>query len=132
MKTLEEAVRVLPEDEKVKYYLGSLYDRQGKIEDSLKVMEAILAINPQHADALNYIGYTWTLKGVNLDKAEQKLRKAMELRPESGYIRDSWGWYLFVRGKSKEAIVELEKAVRLKPDEPTILEHLGDVYMHTI
>src|SRR5690606_24382614 len=57
------------------------------------------------------------------------LRRALKLRPDNGYIQDSWGYYLFVRGRISEAIVELEKAAKLKPDEPVILHHLGDAYL---
>jgi tetratricopeptide (TPR) repeat protein len=125
---LERTVETFPEDEKVRYYLGSLYDRQGKVEQSLKQMERILALNPRNVDALNYLGYTWTTKGVRLNDAERLLRKAMTLRPQNGYITDSWGWHLFTRGKISEAVVELERAAKLKPKESTILEHLGDAY----
>jgi len=126
---LERAVKKFPEDEKALYYLGSLYDRQGNTEKGLEQMEAILKLNPDYVDALNYIGYTWTQKGIRLGDAEKLLKRAIELKPDNGYIQDSWGWYLFVRGRLGEAVVALEKAARMKPNEPTILEHLGDVYL---
>jgi tetratricopeptide (TPR) repeat protein len=131
VKTLEDAVAKFPEDEKIRYYLGSLYDRQGKAEKGMEQMEAILKVNPDNVDALNYIGYTWTMKGTRLNDAERLLRRALTLRPDSGYIQDSWGWYLFVRGRVSEAVVELEKAAKLKPNESTILEHLADAYMRS-
>lgn len=126
---LEKASEDFPEDERIHYYLGNIYDRQGEIDKSLREMEKILSLNPKNVDALNYLGYTWTLHGMRLDDAEKVLRRALTLSPKNGYIQDSWGWYLFVRGKNREAIVELEKAAKLKPDEPTILEHLGDAYL---
>jgi tetratricopeptide (TPR) repeat protein len=126
---LEGALKSFPENEKIRYYLGSLYDRQGDVDKSMEQMEAILAINPSNVDAMNYIAYTWTQKGIRLNDAEKLLKKALSLRPNNGYIQDSWGWYLFVRGRIREATIELEKAARLKPDEPVILEHLGDVYL---
>src|SRR5262249_39046855 len=128
---LETAVKKFPEDEKIRYYLGSLYDRQGEVDKGLEQMEAILKVNPENVDALNYIGYTWTTKGIRLNDAEKLLRRALALRPENGYIQDSWGWYLYTRGRLGEAVVELEKAARLKPNEPTILEHLGDAYLRS-
>ncbi|MBL7716029.1 MAG: tetratricopeptide repeat protein [Bdellovibrionales bacterium] len=127
---LEEASKRFPSDEKVRYYLGSIFDRVNRTDEALVQMEAILGLNPENVDALNYIGYTWTQKGIRLNDAERLLRKAMALRPNNGYIQDSWGWHLFMRGKFNEAIVELEKAVKLKPTESTILEHLGDAYVH--
>ncbi|OFZ18320.1 MAG: hypothetical protein A2X94_12245 [Bdellovibrionales bacterium GWB1_55_8] len=126
---LEKAVVKFSEDEKILYYLGSLYDRIGKVDQGLQKMEAILKVNPNNVDALNYIGYTWTVQGLRLNDAEKLLKRALALKPDNAYIRDSWGWYLFVRGKLGEAVVELEKAAQLKPDEATILEHLADAYL---
>lgn len=128
---LESGVKKFTEDEKIRYYLGSLYDRQGDTDRGLEQMEEIIKINPENVDALNYIGYTWTQKGVRLNDAEKMLRRALGLKPDNGYIQDSWGWYLYVRGRVSEAVVELEKAARLKPNEPTILEHLGDAYLRS-
>ncbi len=128
---LQKAVQQFPDDEKVRYYLGSLYDRLGQVDKGLEQMEAILKVNPENVDALNYIGYTWTLKGIRLNDAEKLLKRALGLRPDNGYIQDSWGWYLFIRGRVQEAVVELEKAAKLKPNEATILEHLGDAYLRS-
>lgn len=126
---LETAVESFPDHERIRYYLGSLYDRVGNLEKSLYHMEAILKDHPENVDALNYVGYTWTSQGIRLDDAEQLLRKAISLSPDNGYVRDSWGWYLFTRGRISEAVVHLEKAVHLKPDEAVILEHLADAYL---
>ncbi|MBA92683.1 MAG: hypothetical protein CMJ43_18575 [Phyllobacteriaceae bacterium] len=129
VETLEKAKKRFPDHEKIRYYLGSLYDRQGETKKSIQEMEAILETNPKHADALNYIAYTWTVQGTHLEKAEEYIRRAMKIRPKNGYIVDSLGWNLFVRGKVKEAIPYLEKAANLKPNEATILDHLADAYL---
>ena len=129
VRILEKASKEYPEDERVRYYLGSLYDRQGSIDKGIAQMEEILKLNPENVDALNYIGYTWTQQGVRLNDAEKLLRRALGLRPNNGYVQDSWGWYLYTRGRLQEAVVQLEKAARMKPNEPTIMEHLGDAYL---
>jgi tetratricopeptide (TPR) repeat protein len=128
VSVMEGAFKIFPEDERVLYYLGSLYDRQGQVDKGLEKMETLLRVNPKNVDALNYIGYTWTQQGVRLNDAEKLLRQAVALKPNNAYIQDSWGWHLFVRGKVSQAIVELEKAAKLKPSEPTILDHLADAY----
>ena len=129
MGVLEKARDRFPDNAKIRYYLGSLYDRNGEANKSLKEMEAILERDPNHADALNYVAYTWTTQGVNLEEAEEYLRRALGLRPDSGYILDSLGWNLFVRGKVKKAIPHLEKAAELNPNEATIIDHLADAYL---
>lgn len=128
---LEPAADLFPTDERLRYYLGSLYDRQGDTDKSLDQMEAILKINSDNVDALNYVGYMWTTQGVRLADAERVLQRAMKLRPNNGYITDSWGWFLYVSGRISEAVVALEKASQLKPKESTILEHLADAYLRS-
>ena len=56
------------------------------------------------------------------------IEKALEAKPDSGYIIDSLGWVYFQKGKYDEALKYLEKAASLVPNDPTIFEHLGDVY----
>ena len=56
------------------------------------------------------------------------LRKAVELRPEDGYIVDSLGWAHFKLGQFNEAAETLEKAINLKPSDPVLNDHLGDAY----
>ena len=129
ISVLEKALELFPDNERVRYYLGSLYDRKGDTAKGLFHMETIVQNNPENVDALNYVAYTWTTQGVRLDDAERLLKKAMKISPANGYIRDSWGWYLFTRGRVPEAVVALEQAVKLKPDESVILEHLGDAYL---
>ncbi|HSG94924.1 MAG TPA: tetratricopeptide repeat protein, partial [Afifellaceae bacterium] len=59
------------------------------------------------------------------------IRKAVDLRPNDGYIVDSLGWAYYRLGRFEEATRELEKAVELRPDDPVINDHLGDAYWQT-
>ena len=56
------------------------------------------------------------------------IRKAVELRPDDGYIVDSLGWAYYRLGRFDEAAAELEKAISLRPEDATINDHLGDAY----
>ncbi|MBW2652719.1 MAG: tetratricopeptide repeat protein, partial [Deltaproteobacteria bacterium] len=85
--------------------------------------------NPDNADALNYIGYTYADKGINLDKAEKLIKRALELKPQDGYIIDSMGWLYFKKGNYKKAIKHLEKAAKYASEDSIIREHLGDAYL---
>jgi Tfp pilus assembly protein PilF len=77
---------------------------------------------------LNFIAYSWADKGVNLDKALEYARDAAALRPDDGYILDSYGWALFRLARYQESIVWLELAVEQAPGDSTLLDHLGDAY----
>ena len=59
------------------------------------------------------------------------IRRAVEQRPDDGYIVDSLGWAYYRLGNYDEAVKHLERAVELKPDDPTINDHLGDAYAKT-
>jgi tetratricopeptide (TPR) repeat protein len=66
--------------------------------------------------------------GKNLDEAEKLILKALELEPNDGFFIDSLGWVYYQKGDYKRAVSELERAVSLVVDDPTIIEHLGDAY----
>ena len=91
-------------------------------------MKEVLRLNPNHADALNYLGYSYADRGIHLEEALTLVQKAMELKPNAGYITDSLGWIYYKLGDYEKSVVELEKANQLTPDDPTITEHLADGY----
>jgi tetratricopeptide (TPR) repeat protein len=113
------------------FRLGVLFDKMGNKTACIEQMRRILALDPNHAAALNYIGYTYADQGINLDEAMELIEKALRLKPDSGYIIDSLGWVYFKKGSYSKALYYLEKAVALTPDDPTINEHIGDVYFQT-
>lgn len=125
---LENGTILFPTDQQILFESAILLDKKGLQDKAIAKMEQILEFSPDHPEALNYIGYTWADRNINLDKALAYVKKAVELKPENGYILDSLGWVYFRLGRFDEAKVQLEKAVRLAPDDPNIYDHLGDVY----
>ena len=65
---------------------------------------------------------------MHLDRAQGMLNRAVELRPDDGYIVDSLGWVYFRLGEYDKAVQRLERAVELEPGDPVINDHLGDAY----
>jgi tetratricopeptide (TPR) repeat protein len=110
------------------FQLGAVYDKMGEFEKMVVQMREVLRLEPDHADALNYLGYSYADRGIRLEEALQLIQKAMLLKPNMGYITDSLGWLYFKLGQYEKAAVELEKANQLTPDDPTITEHLADSY----
>jgi len=105
-----------------------LYEKSGNSEKAIDAMEEVLKVDPEHANALNFIGYTWADKGMNLERAEEMIRKALSKKPDDGYILDSMGWVYFKKNDYKKALEYIQKASEKLPDDPTITEHLGDIY----
>ncbi len=91
-------------------------------------MEKVLELQPNHAEALNYLGYTWADNNVNLEKALEYIQKSIALKPGNGYIRDSLGWVYFRLGQLDMAVQEILEALKLEPNDPHIYEHLGEIY----
>lgn len=127
----EQALRLYPEDIELLYNYGMFLEKIGEQENAMAKMQGVLALDPEHGAALNYVGYTWADNNKHLEKALEYIRKAVELMPEDGYVRDSLGWVYFKMGNFGQAIVELEKASEMVSTDPIIKEHLGDVYTET-
>jgi tetratricopeptide (TPR) repeat protein len=79
---------------------------------------------------LNYLGYSWVDQGLHMSEGMDMIRRAVDQRPDDGYIVDSLGWAYYRIGNYDEAVKNLERAVELKPEDPTINDHLGDAYWH--
>ena len=129
IEVIKEGVRQNKGNIELLFRLGILIDKTGDNISSIKYMEKILEIDPNHAESLNYIGYSLAEQDHNLDKAIQLIQKALKIKPDSPYIIDSLGWVYFRKEHYKEALTYLKKATQLLPDDPTINEHLGDAYV---
>lgn len=118
-----------PDDVPTLFQLGAALERAGRIADSEKAFQRLLELEPNHPATLNYLGYMWADRGVNLDKAAAMLEKAVAAEPENGAYLDSLGWVYFRLGKLDLAKTYLGKAADVVPDDPTIQEHLGDLHL---
>jgi tetratricopeptide (TPR) repeat protein len=125
----KNGIKIDPENTRLLFRLGVVYDKWGKRKKSIESMQSVIKIDPEHADALNYIGYTYADSGENLDEAERLILKALKHKPDDGYIIDSLGWVYYQKGLFRQAVTTLEKAVSIVPDDPVIMEHLGDAYL---
>jgi tetratricopeptide (TPR) repeat protein len=110
------------------YFRGICYERSNQWPKAEADMKKALELYPDQPLVLNYLGYSWVDKGVHLEEGMDMIRRAVEQRPDDGYIVDSLGWAYFRTGNYDEAVKNLERAVQLKPDDPTINDHLGDAY----
>ncbi len=120
-----------PADWSLFYFRGIAFERTKEWEKAEADFRRALELSPDQPLVLNYLGYSWVDMGVNLEEAMDMIRKAVELRPNDGYIVDSLGWAHYRLGEYEEAVKELERAVSLRPDDPVINDHLGDAYWKT-
>jgi tetratricopeptide (TPR) repeat protein len=131
--TYSQGIQVLPpNNDKANsvyyYYRGICEERSKQWSKAEADMRKALEMLPEQPHVLNYLGYSWIDQGVNLDEGMKMIKRAVEQRPDDGYIVDSLGWAYFRIGNYEEAVKNLERAIDLKPEDPTINDHLGDAY----
>ena len=110
------------------YYRGICEERSKQWSKAEADMRKALELQPEQPHVLNYLGYSWIDQGINLDEGMKMIKRAVDQRPDDGYIVDSLGWAFYRIGNFEEAVKNLERAIDLKPEDPTINDHLGDAY----
>jgi tetratricopeptide (TPR) repeat protein len=110
------------------YFRGICYERSKQWPKAEADLKMALDLFPDQPHVLNYLGYSWIDQGMNLDDGMAMIKKAVQQRPDDGYIVDSLGWAYYRLGNYADATEQLERAIGLKPEDPTINDHLGDAY----
>jgi len=127
-EVLIKGIELYPDNVQLFFEYGLLLEKEGKQNEAIATMEKVLELQPDHVEALNYLGYTWAENNVHLEKALEYIKKAIALKPDNGFILDSLGWVYFRMGELEKARTALERAIVLEPEDPYIHEHMGDIY----
>jgi tetratricopeptide (TPR) repeat protein len=110
---------------------GSALEREKRYAEAEEQFKKVIANDPEHASALNYLGYMLADQNMKLEEAFGYIKRAVDLDPANGAYIDSLGWAYFRLGKFDLAEVNLVKAAQKTNADPTVLEHLGDLYQKT-
>jgi tetratricopeptide (TPR) repeat protein len=110
---------------------GMLADRQ-KLYDQAEIeYRKGLVIDPQNATIENDLGYMLAERGTKLDEAVTMLKKAVEYDPQNYAFLDSLAWAYYKQGQYALAEDFERKAVQRMAYDPTLLDHLGEIYAKT-
>jgi len=128
-----EQLSTKPEDKGyVSFLRGDLYQRQKMFDQAeaefKKVLTTTSPTDPQTAATLNYLGYMNADRGVKLEESLNYIKQALTFEPNNGAYLDSLGWAYFKLGKYDQAEENLTKAESHMTTDPTVQEHLGDLY----
>ena len=123
---LESALSKQPDNTELLYETALTSERLGKTDVLEKHLKHLLEIKPDHAHALNALGYSFAERNIRLNEAHQLITHALSLAPQDPFIMDSMGWVLYRQGKLNEALTTLETAYKIKAD-PEIAAHIGEV-----
>jgi len=116
------------EDADARYFLGTYLWREDRFEEAERELFQAIRLDPTHAPAMNFIGYSLAERGERLDEAERLVLQALAIDEWNGAYLDSLGWVYFQMGRYSEARPLLERASREYPKDGTVLDHLGDLY----
>ena len=119
----------------VLFLRGDLYQRQKNFDaaevEFKKVLSMTPPTDPQAAATLNYLGYMNADRGVKLEESLNLIKQALTFEPNNPAYLDSVGWAYFKLGKYDLAEDNLNKAASHMGSDPTVQEHLGDLYQKT-
>jgi Flp pilus assembly protein TadD len=107
---------------------GMCEDQLGNWAAAEPDMLTALSLSPNQPYVLNYLAYSWALRGEKLDRAAAMLQQAVGLDPNDGPVLDSLGYVNLREGHTKMAVKLLTQAVELDPDDAEVNAHLGDAF----
>jgi tetratricopeptide (TPR) repeat protein len=111
------------------FQLAAANERNKEFAQAEKYFQKCLELAPNNVEAMNYLGYMWVERGVNLDKARVLIEKAVKSEPDNAAFLDSLGWVLFKSNQPREALNYVLKAVQHSQEpDPVLYDHLGDIY----
>jgi tetratricopeptide (TPR) repeat protein len=127
-----EALATKPDEKLYMEYLrGEFYERQKMFDQAEAEFRKALAIDPHNPGVLNYLGYMLADQGEKLPEALTMIQEAVDLEPQNYAYLDSLGWAYFKTGQYQQAEDNLRKAISRMNTDPTVLDHLGEVYEKT-
>ncbi len=119
----------------VSFLRGDLYQRQKMYDQAESEFKKVLNLtpptDPSSAATLNYLGYMNADRGVKLEESLNYIKQALSFEPNNAAYLDSLGWAYFKLGKYDLAEDNLNKAALHMGSDPTVQEHLGDLYQKT-
>ncbi len=125
---LGRAHELRPDNPDALLNLANVCERQHRLEDAERHLVRLHGLAPNDPVVANFYGYVLAQLDKDLDKAHKLLQISLAADPDNGYYLDSFGWILYQQGDYRGAVTALEQAAARVPDDPVILEHLGDAH----
>jgi len=129
LDTAEKLSQGNEEKAEVWFMRGAMLEKQKKIPASEAEFRKVLAVNPAHAAALNYLGFMLADRNIRLQESLDMINKALEKEPNNGAYLDSLGWVYYRLGRLPEAEETIRHALDFVPLDPSIHDHMGDILM---
>ncbi len=124
----EKLARTDSEKMAVWFVYGSVLERAKRFDEAEKKFNQVLAIDPDNAAALNYLGYMLADRNERIDDAHDMIQKALDIDPDNGAYLDSLGWVYYRQQRFELAERLLVRSLEQFKTDPVVHLHLGDVY----
>lgn len=115
-----------PDQIELLYEIALMAEKIGRFEESETRLRHLLELKPDHAHALNALGFSLADRNERLGEARELIERAVELQPDDPFILDSKGWVMFRQGEAAAGLDVLKQAFALRAD-PEIAAHIGEV-----
>ena len=127
MAVLQDAVARFPDDLSVRFEMAAQLERQKRYPEAERQFREVIARDPQHGDALNYLGYMLADRGERLEEAIGFITRALQTDPDNGAYIDSLGWAYFKANRLDLAESHLRKAAERRLTSSVVQDHFGEV-----
>ena len=124
---LESAQQQFPEETSILFLLGAILEQSDRFADAERAFRRVLDRDPEHAQALNYLGYMLADQGERLDESVALIARAVETDPHNGSYLDSLGWAYFKLDRLDLAEPPLRAAGDQLQRNSVVQDHLGDL-----
>ncbi|MEO8167165.1 MAG: tetratricopeptide repeat protein, partial [bacterium] len=130
IRVLEKARTLDPKDMNTISQLALIYDGLKMFTESDSLYEEALRLDPDNHLVMNNYSYSLSERGLQLQRAMEMSKKAVDQQPENQSYLDTMGWIYFKLGRYSDAEKYIKKAIEKGSANSVLYEHLGDIYEH--
>ena len=125
---ISRALVIDPENVNLLGQLGLIYNNINRMVESDSLYELALQSDPQNALINNNYAYSLSERDLQLDRALEMIKIAIEADSSNSSYLDTYGWIFFKTGEYDKAYYYIKKAIDIDGEtNAVVLEHLGDV-----
>ncbi|MBE6247918.1 MAG: tetratricopeptide repeat protein [Prevotella sp.] len=111
--------------------MGDIMHQKGMDREAFAAYDSCLQWKDDNIGCLNNYAYYLSIKGQQLDKAEQMSYRTIKAEPKNATYLDTYAWILFMQKRYSEARIYIDQTLQNDSDSAAVLlEHAGDIYYH--
>ena len=132
LKQAEGFLKLTPRDHEQLALKSNCLTELGRHKEAMATMEQAYAIVPDDVQINNNLAYVYVERGINLDKAERLVRKALAGMPDTVAYMDTLAWVFYKQGNIDAAVRQFEQILKRddldRQGHPVVFDHAGDAF----